>query len=62
MRRRVARSTKKSKRCRSGKVRFRDRQSAVTALSRITEVGTGKVPVRVYECPCGGWHLTSAER
>jgi len=46
--------------CPTGKVRFRDRQSAAEALHR-SKVSTRQVvPVRCYECPlCHGFHLTS---
>lgn len=52
---------KTSKRCGSGKKRFRDHQSAVHALRRIKGGSSrDRVPAKAYECDwCGGWHLTS---
>lgn len=62
MRRVVARSAKK-RACKSGKVRFRDHQSATRALRTARARSSREVvPQRAYECPmCKGWHLTSEE-
>lgn len=63
MRRRVGRTPKtKGRRCRSGKVRFKDHNSAAAALQRITPRDGEKAPVRSYRCHlCSGWHVTSQE-
>lgn len=60
---------KDSKRCESGKVRFKDHRQAVEALhstqnhsaNQIQKFGdTRRREVRSYSCPiCKGWHLTS---
>ena len=59
MRRRVA----KTKRCRTGKVSYRDEKSAMyvarnTDWDRFSE--SGYEPIRAYVCEfCRQWHLTS---
>lgn len=62
-------SHKDSKRCESGKVRFKDHRQAVAALhstqnhavTQVEEFGsTRRREVRSYSCTiCKGWHLTS---
>lgn len=42
------------------KVKFRTEQDAKFALSKIKKTSNRvKVPVDVYLCLCGAWHLTS---
>jgi hypothetical protein len=50
--------------CHTGKVRFRDKQSADRARQTIQAHSTrDKVACRAYACDlCHGWHLTSMER
>ncbi len=61
MKRRVGVARKKARRtrrCPSGKVRYRDHQSAVMVLRNVQ--GRGGDLARAYQCPmCQGWHLTS---
>jgi hypothetical protein len=47
--------------CRSGKVRYRDRDQALRSVRLIQgRSGRQRLPRRAYQCPdCGGWHLTS---
>ncbi len=61
MRRRLARS---EKRCEwTGKIRYKDEQSAALVVHRAVSNGFRKVPVRWYWCEfCNGWHTTSQER
>lgn len=40
----------------SGKISF-DKRGAVTAANR--RWAEDRVELRVYQCGCGGWHLTS---
>ncbi len=40
----------------SGKVSF-DKKSAVTAANK--RWADDRVELRIYQCGCGGWHLTS---
>lgn len=51
-----------SKTC-QGKVRYRDKREATSALQRIgNHSGRGTVPRRAYYCAgCKGWHLTSRD-
>jgi hypothetical protein len=52
------------RRCRSGKVRYRDHISAARALVILQGRGErrGKTLTRCYPCPsCLGWHLTSQD-
>ncbi|MCU1356398.1 MAG: hypothetical protein JWM89_1816 [Acidimicrobiales bacterium] len=61
MRRTVAKSH--TKRCPSGKTRFRDHEAATRALRRTESSNRMVRPARAYECPrCKGWHLTSKAR
>jgi hypothetical protein len=51
--------------CVTGKVRFKDKESARRALVNLRGRGPrrGKMLARCYECPsCRGWHLTSQGR
>lgn len=46
------------RRCPEGKIPFRDRIAADTALARRRAKDMGEI--RSYQCPlCGRWHLTS---
>jgi hypothetical protein len=50
-------------RCRTGKVRYRDRVAALVALAQVRRTDSPNRPkqeVRAYRCPlCRGWHLTA---
>jgi hypothetical protein len=47
-----------------GKNRYSDEIDAKVHLAFIQRYGERreKMPVRVYRCECGAWHLTSKER
>ncbi len=57
---------KKAGGCSSGKVRYRDRVSALLARANIGRTDSSHRPKserRAYWCPqCRGWHLTSEPR
>lgn len=61
MRRTIKRTPKtRRRRCVSGKTRYRDHASAVTALRRLAGSKRQVNVVRCYQCGhCAGWHLTS---
>jgi hypothetical protein len=53
-----------TRRCRTGKRSFRDREQAKDALTAIRWRGEqrARTPVRAYQCPfCKRWHFTSQE-
>lgn len=53
----------KPRKCRTGKIRYSDRISALLALSTARtqdDPSRPKIEARAYKCPsCYGWHLTS---
>jgi hypothetical protein len=63
MKRRVGKTGRRTCGTYPDKVRYRDHESAAYAAMSIREhhPDRNQLPVRVYECPCGGWHLTSSE-
>lgn len=52
-----------SKRCPTGKRRYRDHEEAVRGLRNVrSKDKRERTPVRTYECPkCRGFHLTSQD-
>jgi hypothetical protein len=49
-----------ARRCPTGKTRFRDHESATTALQITQRSSRTRKPTRAYRCDlCDGWHLTS---
>lgn len=66
MKGRQHRAGKQRNACPTGKIRYRDRQSALQVIhgaksgSGAGAVAGRKIPIRAYECAtCKGWHLTS---
>lgn len=62
----MKRHVSKTKRCdMTGKVSYRDAESAKRALNYTSKLPGKYVPVRWYHCDgdggCGQWHLTSQE-
>jgi hypothetical protein len=48
--------------CPTGKTRYRDHESAVTALRGMARSTRERVPGRAYPCDeCAGWHLTATQ-
>jgi hypothetical protein len=63
MRRRVGKTGKRTCNTQPDKIRYKDHASAAYAAASVRENNPTRdqLPVRVYECVCGGWHMTSQE-
>ena len=63
MKRHVGKTGKRTCNAYPDKVRYRDHESAAFVAQSIRDNHPSRpnLPARVYECSCGGWHLTSQE-
>lgn len=59
--RRKIKSYKPGSNCPTKKRGYRNRNAAQRKMYQVIHGNChgGKLPIRVYRCPCGYWHLTS---